>query len=314
MKHLSIFQMIQQHKKKFHGTVFDIIGIGIFLIFFAAVFFLFPRKTETITLLLDVSKYVSIDQSDVQNWDKPASWFVERLQSAPLIKKDFFGKTDVEVLHIIYPDTLGEENTRVTLEMKVKSTFDKQTKQYYYNGSPLLIGSSQRFKFDTIMINGVVRDVITHPTLITNTAILTIRAYLEPLYYPPYAISPDDRMGAVSIDATTIDGIPLYISQKIHGGMNIKDVSGTPIAEVISVIKRPGTRSTIISGIPTTVVDEGRERVELTMKIRAKIIGNNFYFMDRYPVLIGRSLRMTFDTLPLIVTITDIQKEPGLAQ
>jgi hypothetical protein len=283
------------------------LGFGVFIFIMAAIFIFFPREKEEITILLDVTKYVSIDRSDVEDWNTPAFWFTQSIQNKSLVKSNVLGKKEIEVINVIYPDNAGEENKRVFLEIRLMSTYDKQTGQYSYNGVPLLIGSAQRFKFDRIMINGVVRDVYSDDSKKSNKTYLTIHAQLDPLYYPPFSSS-DQSINPVGIDPTTIDGIPTYISEKIQQNLSLKNDKGEIMAEITDVKKTEANRKVVSNGQMVKVLDENREKVELTVKLLVRKYDENYYFLEHYPVLIGRNIKINFQTLPLILTVTNISE------
>jgi hypothetical protein len=294
-------------KKNHSVSIIDILGVGIFIFIIAAIFLLFPRKKEEITILLDVTKYVSIDRSDVENWNTPAFWFTESIQKNPLVKSNVLGKNEIEVTNVIFPDNAGEENKRVFLEIRLVSTFNKQTGQYSYNGVPLLIGSAQRFKFNRIMINGVVRDVYNSENNKQNEMYITVRVQLDPLYYPPFSSS-EQIINPIGIDPTTLDGIPTYISEKIRNNLSVKNDKGKMLAEITNVQKVEATRKIISNGQLIRILDENREKVELTLKILVRKYNDNYYFLEHYPVLIGRNIKVNFQTLPLLLTVTDISE------
>jgi len=283
----------------------DIVGVSIFIVIFAIVFFCFPRPSTYVTVLLDVSKIYNLDRNEVNDLDTPPFWFIEEIRLSTL-ENNKSKNDDIQIKNIYVPEN-GETNKKALVELQIKTIYNKQTEQYSYGGTPLLIGSYQRFRLHNIELNGVVRE-ISSSDLHQQPLYIEINAYLEPLNYPPYIVSLERKMTVENNGQILTDGIPSYIAEKIEKGLVEKDSNNELLAEIMEITKQPGTRKIISNGFITNVADEDRQKVTLMIKIRVDKYGNNYYFLKQYPVLIGNTLFLNFYNLRLPITITDINE------
>ena len=130
---------------------------ALFALFFitALTYFVFSRKTEYLNVTLRLFNQDSPEY--VLNSNQPKSWYVEQIQIGTA-QKNQLGETLVEVTDVYsYPNGYVYEDVYVTL--KIKAVQNKITKQYVYEGSPLLIHDVKSFKIQNLLVTGEIIDI-----------------------------------------------------------------------------------------------------------------------------------------------------------
>lgn len=273
----------------------DVVGISLF---FAIVFVLGY-------FLLRQGKYVDvvvrITDKDVfrPTWYSQASpWYIDAVQVG-MMQLDNLGRKTVEVVEKrVYPT--GQDSRIADLSLRVKAVYNKRTKQYTYQGQPLVAGSSAEFKLSTLVIQGLIRDVAN--TVHYPTKRFRLNGYVSPLQND---IASYGWAWSFSGSANTT-GVPLYLANAVREGDIVVDSRGKTVATLTTVKKKPAVF--ILADTQAYAVSDVRN-VELwvDVELQAEQINKRPMYLGIYPLVVGYTLSLHFERYTLNVTITDYQ-------
>lgn len=279
----------------------DIVAIGIFFALLAIALFFFLRKIEYITVRLRVS------QSDEMR--NNLTFFMTPLWYANILKpgmeyKDFLGRSVIKIERVI--SGFPEDNEQKTyIDLLIQALYNRQSKQYSYNGIPLLIGSYQRFRINDIQIPGVIHAIGKEGIVEYPKKIYRLQGFLDQRR--------NDWVPGITNHPTSLveyTGVYTYLAEKLRSGMEIK-LTDTPIAKIVNVTTSPAVKRVIQNGQQFTVPDPERQRVELTVDVVATMINGRPYFKDdQQRLLVNGSIELDLVSLKPNMTITDMQEVP----
>ena len=262
----------------------------------AIALFFFLRRTEYITVRLRVT------QSDgLELWNMPPLWYANTLKPG-MEDTDFFGRSIIKIDRII-PGFPEDNKQKTYIDLRIQSLYSKQTKQYSYNGIPLLIGSYQRFRVNGIQIPGVIHAIDK----------LGITTYPQKKYSLKGFL--DQRNNDWSLDLTNqptslieYDGVNKYLAEKIENNMEMR-LDDMVIAKIKEIKKSPATKKVIQLGQTYTVPDPERLRVDLVVEVIVSIINERPYFKDdQLRLFVSSIIPLDFGLVKPVMTLTDIQE------
>lgn len=279
----------------------DVGAISIFFAMLAVALFFFLRKTEYITVRLRISQSDEL-RNNLTSFMTPI-WYANVLMPG-MEDTNFFGRSIIKIDRII-PGFPEDNEQKTYIDLRIQALYSKQTKQYSYNGIPLLIGSYQRFRVNGIQIPGVIHAI----------GALGLESYPQKKYILHGFLDhrQNDWVPGVTNQPTSFieyDGVHTYLAEKIQNGMEMK-LGDITIAKIVKVTKSPATKRIIELGRTYIVPDPERTRVELAVEITASIINGRPYFKDdQQRLLVNSTIPLDFVLIKPIMTIIDIQKAP----
>lgn len=268
----------------------DIVGLGIFLMIMATAFFFFLRKAEYVTLTLRVS------QSDLLELNGAPLWYLENLKPGTE-QKDLFGRSVISLIKT-YSYPTNSENRVLYINIKVLCTYNKRTGSYSYEGVPLLVGSSQSFKLNGVLIRGIIHS-IKGQNQKRDKRVFFIEGFLNPTLtdnQEPYAAE------------TVTDGIKNYLADKFVKGLKIKDSDGREVVSVEEVSVLPAKRKFIYGDRWFEVADREKKVVKLKIKLEAEKFGDVYLFKENAPIRINGNIYLDFWDFGAMMTITDFKE------
>lgn len=276
----------------------DVATISVFFTILAIALFFFLRRTEYITVRLRVT------QSDgLELWNMPPLWYANVLKPG-MEDTDFFGRSIIKIDRVI-PGFPEDNEQKTYIDLRVQALYSRQTKQYTYNGIPLLIGSYQRFRVNGIQIPGVIHAIGGLGVTMYPQKKFVLRGFLDHRH--------NDWVPGITNQPVSLieyDGVYTYLAQNIQSGMEMK-LGDVTIAKIAKVSKSPATKRAIELGRTYTIPDLERTRVELVVEVTASMINGRPYFKDdQQRLLVNSIIPLDFGLIKPIMTIIDIQKAP----
>ncbi len=277
----------------------DIGAISIFFAMLAIALFFFLRRTEYVTVRLRISQSDEL-RNNLTSFMTPL-WYANVLRPG-MEDTDFFGRSIIKIDRII-PGFPEDNEQKTYIDLRIQALYSRQTKQYSYNGIPLLIGSYQRFRVNGIQIPGVIHAI----------GVLGIESYPQKKYTLHGFLDhrQNDWVPGVTNQTTSLieyDGVYTYLAEKIQNGMEMK-LGDATIAKIVKISKSPAIKRVIELGRTHIIPDPERTRVELAVEINASIINGRPYFKDdQQRLLVNSSIPLDFGLIKPIMTITDIQE------
>lgn len=270
--------------------VVDLVGLGVFVAVIATAVFFFLRRAQYVTLTLRVS------QSDSLDLYGAPSWYLENLKPG-MQEKDVFGRPLISLVRTYnYPSNAGYEVMYVT--MKLLSTYNKRSNTYNYEGVPLLIGSFQSFKFNGILVRGVVHRIDNENQKREEKKFL-VKGFINPVL-----IGNQDALAANAIS----NGVDLYLSRLFEKGLEMKDFDGKVVAKINDIKKSFATRKFIYQNSLIEVPDYQKEKIELEVELTTVKVGENYLFREETPMIINSNIYLDFLKFGGTMTVTDIKE------
>jgi hypothetical protein len=269
----------------------DFIGIAVFfaILFFAMFFFL--RRSEYVVITVKLTDH----EEKYTPWiySETPEWYLENI-SPGLEEKDLLGRSNIKVEDLYYYPTLNTHHT-VFLKLKIRTAFNRTTKQYLYKGSPLLIGSYNEFTVAGMKIPAIVTQIGSDNTD-TGSEKIVIKGYLDIR----------DSRGVFYPAETSVEGIEKYIADKFVEGLKVYDSKGNVITEILSVDKKQAYRQFIYQNSLVKVLDNNRVNVEFTAEISVKLINGRYFYREEDPVFTSNILGFSFEDFWVAGTITEV--------
>lgn len=281
-----------------HLRVIDILGIVVFAMGLVVIGYFLLRQS----VYVDVVVRVSDRDNYGAGWKSESYlWFTDALQVG-MAQYDTFSRKTIEIVKKqIYPT--NQDARLVDITLRIKAVYNKRSRQYLYNGDPILIGSVQKFQLGSYSIVGLIRDV--NHTASYQTKNYLVHGYLSPLFnnssyygwYSSYTGTPN----------TT--GVPNYLADSIKVGDTVTDSQGKRLAVIASVQKQPAF-FILANTLPYQVPDERSTEVNLGVKVAAEMVAGKPMYLGTQPLLVNSLIYLIFDKNTLGLTITDVQEEP----
>ncbi|HBP51352.1 TPA: hypothetical protein DD455_03420 [Candidatus Shapirobacteria bacterium] len=134
--------------------VVDVLGLLVFLGIMMMAYLFLLRRGEYVDVVLRVS------QSDLINTNTGGvsatlpAWYLENFKEDDVK----LNKSSILIVKVFeYQNNSNEKIVYLTLRMQAK--FDKNSQTYSYEGIPLLVGSYQNFRYEGVMLRGIIQKV-----------------------------------------------------------------------------------------------------------------------------------------------------------
>lgn len=265
--------------------------IALFTIFFitASAYFFLSRKTEYLNITIKLFNQDAPEYAIDSNL--PKSWHIEQIKLGKA-QKNQFGETLVEIVDVYsYPNAYVYNDVYVTL--KVKAIQNKITKQYLFEGSPLLIHDIRSFKIQDLLIHGEIIDIYEKEHETQKLKILL-------------AVHPKTQ-DYLNNSESLILGVENYIANLLKEGLTVSDSKNTEIVKIIKVEKKPGVRIiTTLNGL-MRYPDPERTQVYLYIELLADKINNYYFYRKKETLSVGENIWLTFDKVSVSGTILSIE-------
>lgn len=275
------------------SRIVDIFGILLILFVISLSYLLLNRKVEYLNVSLRLFNYEGPEYGVGGN--KPRPWYVEKITPG---KKQVsgLGIPLIEVIDVYnYDGPSALQDTYVTL--KIRAAQNKTSKQYIYNGSPLLIHDVRSFKVQDLLIIGEIVDIENNTSDVPkekNKLLVTLDLY--------------SQEGIITNNSeVVIDGIENYVFKSLEKGMQIKDSRGDVIAEIRDMETSLGTRNWVGPNGYVETVDPNRTKVKLKLEIVGEKINNYYYYRREAPLIIGQGLHLIFNNTSVVGIITEVE-------
>ncbi len=283
----NIIQSIKT-KKTFKLNFFALFLVG----FLTVLTYLFlSRKTTHLDITLrlynqDVPEYYLGSNA-------PYVWYTEKIIPGKATK-NLLGESTIEIVDTFsYPTAYVNNEVYVTL--RVKAVQNKVTKQYTYEGSPLLINDIRSFKIQDLLLNGVIVDLSNQQYETKKFKIL---------------VTLNNRSYNFQNNSDVIvKGIENYIADLVKENMIIKDSKGNEIAKILKVTKKPGEKVVSSSTGVKSFQDPERTQVVIETEVLTEKIGNSYFYKKTTPILAGEGIWLYLDNITVTGTILSVLPE-----
>lgn len=288
--------MKKKLKLKFQKRIKDLSSIdilGIFAIFFitATIYFFFSRKTEYLNITIrlfnqDAPEYV-LDSN------QPKAWYIDQIITGKA-QRNQLGETLIEITDVYsYPNGYLYNDVYVTL--KIKAVQNKITKQYIYEGSPLLIHDVKSFKIQDLLLSGEIIDI--------HNQTRELKKFKVVFKLFPKRIGD----GFVNNSDSMIYGIDNYVAELIKEDLAISDSEGTELVKINKIEKSPGKRVLTTNNGLISIHDPDRTQVILYTDVLAEKINNHYYYRKEEPLMVDEQIWLTFEKVTVPGTIISIE-------
>lgn len=286
MKKQKIIKSLQKRIKNF--STIDIVGLFVIVFLTATAYFFLNRKVEYLDVTLQLLNWEGPEHSVGGN--RSRSWYVEKIIPGKK-QQGSFGETLIEIIDVYsYPDPSVYQSAYVTLRIKIAQ--NRTTKQYIYNGSPLLIHDIRSFKVQDLLINGEIIDMSDTPQQFGKFEIELELKNQDPFNNNSLAL---------------VNGVKNYIADAVKAGMTIEDSKGRKLVTIQSVEKSPGEKVLATPNGQISIVDPDRTQVKITADVLGEKINNIYFYRKESPLILNQWLYLAFNQIVLIGTITSIE-------
>lgn len=275
-------------KKTFKLNFFALFLVG----FLTVLTYLFlSRKTTHLDITLRLYNQDIPEYSLGSN--APYVWYTEKIIPGKAIK-NLLGESTIEIVDTFsYPTSYVSNEIYVTL--RVKAIQNKVTKQYTYEGSPLLINDLRSFKIQDLLLNGVIVDLSSQQYETKKFKILV------ELSNKNYTFQNNSDV--------MVKGIENYVADLVKENMSIKDSRNNEITKILEVTKKPGVKTVTSNTGIRTFQDPERTQIFLTVEILAEKIGNSYFYKKTTPILTGEEIWFNLDDITVVGIILSVLPE-----
>lgn len=268
--------------------------LGLFAIFFitSVVYFFFSRKTEYLSVTIKLFNHDAPEYNLGSNQTK--SWYIEQIKEGKA-QKNMLGETLIEIADVYsYPNAYVYNDVYVTL--KVKAIQNKTTKQYLYEGSPLLIHDVKSFKIHDLLVYGEIIDINSEPRQ-TKKFKIVFELF-------------DKRLGSDFINngELMIKGVNNFVADQITEGLIIKDSRNNELVRINKVEKKPGIRVVATENGTVNIQDPERTQVIIHADLVAEKINGFYFYRKEETLLIDERIWLTFEKITVPGTIISIDE------
>lgn len=278
---------VEKNLKKL--SFFDKLLVALFFLIAAAVFTFFFRKTSYITVRVRVT-----ERDVIWAYSNPPSWYVTLFKKG-MKEKNSLGITTAEITDVYFYNSLTQtddvmQKKTIYLTIRLRTTYNKRSGEYKYNGSNVSVGEALKINFGTMLVFGLVTDV-------------------EGLVNPYKAVYPVVRVQIKEANSVYLgtSGTDQFIADSLHDGDTIVDSRGQVVVEVLKKEVYPAKTITFDSwGVPHEYVHPLKKDIYLTIRIMAKQIANELYYFDEFALKVGSYIPLNFPTLNVKGQIAEI--------
>jgi hypothetical protein len=267
-------------------TLFDYLLIGLLafgVIVFAYIFFRTPTY-------LTVSVKVG-EESLAWGPAYSRTWFAQLFRKG-IKERDGVGRNMAEVTEVyVYP--ISPDRQAVYLTLRLRSTYQKASKQHIFKGKPILVGYPIKLQLDTLNVEGIVTNIEGLPDPRTDVKLkIEVRSN-----------------GYGSFQETT--GAPPAIADALRIGQTVNDSSGQVVIEIVDKKEVDAKRlTTTYDGRTVIATNPLLKDIQLTLVVNAKKINNRYFLFDDIPLAIGGQIPLILPEVnfwPEITQITEVK-------
>lgn len=265
--------------------------LGLFAIFFVtvSVYFFLGRKTE----YLDVTVRL-FNHDDPEYWldsNQPKAWYIEHIQAGKA-QKSALGEKLVEIVDVYsYPNGYVYNDVYVTLRLKTAQ--NKITKQYIYEGSPLLVHDVRSFRIQDVMLHGEIIDIDKKEKKLSK-----IKVIFE-------LVSRNENFNNNS--EALFKGIENHLADLISNGLTIRDSRGDTLIEITNVQKKMGEVIVANQNGLQKIPNPDLTQVFLETEMVVEKINNFYFYRKEESMIVDQSVYLTFDMVTVVGKITAIE-------
>lgn len=269
--------------RKLHLVDYLLLSIFSFLVLTFLIFFFRAGKYVKVTVKVT-------DKNILYSQNTPPSWFAYLFKKG-MKEKDGLGRINAEIMDVYYYDSFLNQKA-VYLTLNLRAVYNNRTGQYKYEGSPLSVGEGLRINLEKILIDGLIVRV----------------EGLENLYEEAFYILKTQLIELDSVFPETT-GVEPFVAEAIKIGDKVFDSRGDTVVEVLGKEVYPAKKNTFDNfGNIRQNVDPRKKDVYITLKVKAKKISNELYFLDDNRLKINSMIPLHFEGLSIWPTITEIKK------
>lgn len=275
-KKVKVLSIFFDFIKKFRWI--DILGISIFLFILGISFFFFLRKENYIDVVLRISE----SQGGLTWGDKTPVWYLENLKPG-MTQKDLIGKSIISIVDVKSFRT-SEQNKIFFVNLRLRTTYTPRTKEYVFNGVPVLIGSYQTFNLNGVKLMGIIQKIGNTENNFPQKKI-KIKGIIDPVFNEDYR----------ALAGNTIsDGIEKYISEMFKEGLTMEDSQQNVILEIKKINRSLATKQFIFQNRLIGVPDYDRDKVEMELEISVDEINGTYVFLGEKVIKVGTNFYLDF--------------------
>ena len=276
---MKIIKFIKNNKLIRRLQLFDLIVITALLLLGASFLIFFFRKSQYITVKIKVT-----EKNILYANSNPPSWFVYLLKTG-MQEKDGLGRISAEILDV-YSYDIFPETKAAYLTLKLRTTYNKRTKEYKYKGRVVSVGEGVRTNFQQVLLEGLIVEVED----------------LAPPFEESFLEVECQLMDLAFWETTGVDS---FIGEAISVGDKIYDSSGNVMAEVLEKKVLPAKKNTFDDrGNVYQRFDPRKKDIYLKLRLKIKKINNEYYFFDDVGVKVGKTLPLNFENINVWPVIT----------
>jgi hypothetical protein len=250
-------KFLSQIKKTF--TIYDILIFLLALVFLSFVWFYFRDRQTWVT--------VNIKATSPQWWNNtppPPYWLADSLEVGA-IEYGVLNKPQAEIVDTQIFET-GDSRKEVFLTVRLKSGYNKNTKQYNYQGQPVEIGSPIELHFGRVFVQGIISSIADKDE---KTESFIVKGKVFDIY--PWEAE------AVKVSEVMKDGQGNIVAEIFDKDISLADYITTDFNGNVYVKKRPDKRDVVY-----------------TIKLKAIERAGNFYFKREQLLRVGKTIWLQF--------------------
>lgn len=289
-----IFKHVVRLIKKIskHLTIFDYVTAGVVILFIVVTAFFLLRTNKSLLVRVRIT-----DRDMIYMYNNPPAWFANDFKKAAKTK-DVFGRVTAEITDVYSYESITDYDQRpsvakdtVYITLRLKTNYNRIAGEYRYMGMPVAIGESLRIYINSILINGLVTDIEGFPKNY-ETVYPIIKTRIKQSYNSSWP---------------NTTGVDQYVADALNIGDKVFDSFGDVIAEITEKKVVPAEYiTTDYYGVPHLMEHPRRVDIYLTVKVKAKKIDDNLYFLDDFVLRVESIIPLNFNKISLGATITDV--------
>ena len=273
-------------------TLVDYLGIGVITVLSLALFFFFLRKT----VLVDIRVKVT-NQDVLYAYTNPGFLYADRFFVGD-VERDALGRVTAKIKKVRKYNQ--EKSSKVVyLDLLVRAAYDKKAGLYYVKGKPLIFGSPIRFNFSTVIFDGLVTELPEpYRKSFYETSEYTVVVLIK-------GVTTSVNSEGVLISGT----VEPEVIQSRKRGDKITDSDSQSLVEVLENTITPSTHL-ITNGRGQAVSVNDPKYVDglITLKVQAKVAGDEVYVLDDISLKINQTLPLIFNHVSIYPTILSFEK------
>ncbi len=267
--------------------------LGVFAIFFVtvSVYFFLGRRTEYLDITIRLFNHDAPEY--VLDSNQPKHWYIEHIVPGK-VQKSGLGEKLVEIIDVYsYPNGYVYNDVYVTLRLKTAQ--NKITKQYIYEGSPLLIHDVRSFRIADVILHGEIIDIDREKVELQKLKVI-------------FELIPKNSNFSNNSQAI-FKGIENNLADLIEKDLTINDSKGTTLVKVVKVDKKMGEVILANQNGLQKIPNPDMTQVFLETEIAAEKINNFYFYRKEESLIVDQSIYLTFDMFTVVGKIIKIEEQ-----